>query len=78
MQHYEEDLLRAEKLLRTALDDLSREITDYPSPISGCDAQFTRLLSDRRRINDALYALQSEPFVATPRALDPYSGIEQR
>ncbi|XWN33990.1 MAG: hypothetical protein ROR55_13405 [Devosia sp.] len=78
MLKYENDVLRAEQLLRAAIEDLSREITEYPSPISGCDAQFTRLLSDRRRITDALYALQSEPFVATPRALDPFTGIEQR
>ena len=57
---------------------LNRAISAYPTPISGCDAQFNRLLSDRTRINQAIRAIESQPFVATPRQLEPGLAIESR
>ncbi len=71
MLPYERDAATAEDLIRRAIDLLSREIRDYPTPIAGCDAQYTRLIGDRRRLQDALNALRSTPFVPTPRALEP-------
>ena len=57
--------------LRRARQELQNEISSYPSPISGCDAQFNRLLSDRTRISNAIGALEDQPFVPTPRMLEP-------
>jgi len=50
---------------RTALDD---EIRAYPRPISGCDAQYNHLLAERRRVHEALAALEAEIHIPTPRA----------
>ena len=44
-----------------------REIADDPTPVAGCDAQFTHLLAERRRLSAALDALAQEVFVPTPR-----------
>ena len=62
--------------LKTARRNLLEEITRYPTPISGCDAQFNHLLSDRTRISNAIVALESSPFVATPRMLEPVSRLD--
>jgi hypothetical protein len=62
--------------LQTARSSLLSEIADYPTPISGCDAQFNHLLSDRTRIAQALQALESCPFVPTPRMLEPCSVVQ--
>jgi len=59
-------LLRAKKLLQD-------EISSYPQPISGCDAQYVRLISDRTRLSGCLQVLDDRPFVATPRMLEPAS-----
>ena len=61
--------------LRVALDD---EIRTYPTPISGCDAQFNHLLAERRRVRDALAALDANVFVPTPRTPTPEAGVESR
>jgi hypothetical protein len=52
-------------LARTELDD---EIRTYPSPVSGCDAQYNFLLAERRRVHAALEALDAEVHIPTPRA----------
>ena len=57
----------AEAALRDARHALDREISDYPTPIAGCDAQFNHLLAERRRLSAALAALGQEEFVPTPR-----------
>jgi hypothetical protein len=57
--------------LSRALSMLRDEIRGYPTPISGCDQQYIHLLSERRRIEEALKALRARPFVATPRMLEP-------
>jgi len=68
---YEEALEIAEAKLINARTLLQQEISEYPHPISGCDAQYIRLISDRTRISNALRAMDSQPFVATPRILEP-------
>ncbi len=35
----------AHRLLATARDALDAEIRDYPTPVSGCDAQYNHLLA---------------------------------
>lgn len=72
---YEMSITSALLALEAARGLLLREISDYPGPISGCDAQFNRLLSDKARISGALLALKSEPFVPTPRMLEPRGTI---
>ena len=57
---------------------LQDEIRDYPTPISGCDAQYNYLLGLRGSIADALKALEQPNFVATPRTPDPSVGVESR
>ena len=65
------ELLQARKLLRD-------EIHDYPTPISGCDAQFNHLIGERQKVQEALSALQSTVFVPTPRAPSQGVGVESR
>jgi hypothetical protein len=47
--------------LRVALQrrrrELAAEISSYPSPIAGCDAQFNALLEERKQILQALREL---------------------
>ena len=58
----------ARENLATARDALDAEIRDYPTPISGCDAQYNHLLAERRRAHEALRVLESEIHIPTPRA----------
>ncbi len=51
-------------MARTELDD---EIRSYPTPISGCDAQYNHMLAERRRVHAALEALDEEIHIPTPR-----------
>ena len=57
---------------------LMQEIRSYPTPISGCDAQFTHLLAARQRVTAALGQLEASIFVPTPRMPTPDSRIESR
>lgn len=75
---YESAIADAVSGLHDARARLSQAISTYPTPISGCDAQFNRLLSDRTRIARAIRAIESEPFVATPRQLEPGLSLESR
>lgn len=75
---YEEAVDVALRELVAAQALLREEIARYPTPISGCDAQFNRLLSDRARIARAIEAVEHQPFVPTPRQLEPGSMIESR
>ena len=47
---------------------LDAEIRDYPTPVSGCDAQYNHLLAERRRAHEALQVLDAEIHIPTPRA----------
>ena len=64
--------------LIAARAELAQEIADYPTPVSGCDAQYTHLIAERNRVAAALRALGSDVFVATPRTLTPRAGVESR
>lgn len=75
---YEDCLAIARSELDTARHLIQAEISCYPTPISGCDAQFNHLVGLRGSISDALAALDGPNFVATPRTPTPAAGIESR
>ena len=54
--------------LAIARDALDVEIRQYPTPISGCDAQYNHLLAERRRAHEALRVLDAEIHIPTPRS----------
>lgn len=58
----------ARQCLVVARDALDTEIRSYPTPISGCDAQYNHLLAERRRAHEALQVLEAEIHIPTPRA----------
>ena len=58
----------ARRQLVAARAAIDAEIQAYPTPISGCDAQYNHLLADRRRVQAALRALDAEIHIPTPRA----------
>ncbi|SMX36873.1 hypothetical protein [Maliponia aquimaris] len=58
---------RAAAALTEALAEVKTEITSYPAPIAGCDAQFNALLDTRRRLERALEELNRPEFIPTPR-----------
>ena len=75
---YQAELERAQAGLERARQAVMAEISSYPTPISGCDAQFNHLLSERSRIGEALAALGSAPFVPTPRIPVQGARVESR
>lgn len=75
---FEECIVIAQSELQTARQTLNHEISTYPTPISGCDAQFNYLLCERERVRAALQTLDQPIFVPTPRTPTPVSGIESR
>lgn len=79
MQTTYKDLLMDAKLrLQQARAALHDEITGYPTPISGCDAQFNHLLEERHRIAQAISQLDQPVFIPTPRTPAPHAGVESR
>ena len=44
--------------LQRRIDDLSREIRNYPAPIARCDEQLTGLIEERARLLKQLGELQ--------------------
>lgn len=74
-----EDCLTVAKAELKAADRLlQNEIRAYPTPISGCDAQYNYLIGLRGSVCDALRALEAPNFVATPRTPSPTAGVESR
>lgn len=74
-----------DKLLARAMSDLHRartliqdELRAYPTPVSGCDAQYNHLIGLRASIGEALHNLAAPQFVATPRTPSPGVGVESR
>lgn len=59
---------RARAALGRAAAELDAEIHAYPTPVSGCDAQYNHLLAERRRVRRALDALDAPVHIPTPRA----------
>lgn len=67
--HTSADTIQAARQhLATACAELDAEIRSYPTPISGCDAQYNYLLAERRRAHEALQVLEADIHIPTPRA----------
>ena len=69
---------QARQALAQAHEAIGAEISNYPTPISGCDAQFNHLLALRGQISAARAALDTDVFVPTPRSPSRYAGVENR
>ena len=68
MQPPASTLRTARRHLAEARDALDAEIRAYPTPVSGCDAQYNHLLAERRRAHEALQVLDADIHIPTPRA----------
>lgn len=77
-QNYVEHLRSAQIHLLQAKQSLLSEISGYPTPISGCDAQFNHLLAERQRLQNAIDSLDAFVFIPTPRTPTPSAGVESR
>lgn len=77
-EEFQNCILAARSELALARQLLNAEISTYPTPISGCDAQFNFLLEERQRVLSAITSLDDPVFVPTPRAPTPTAGIESR
>ncbi len=75
---YETSLTSARHHLHTAQTELQEELRAYPTPVSGCDAQYTYLLAKRHAVAQAIGALDALPFIPTPRTLEDGAGVESR
>ncbi|MEM0946510.1 MAG: hypothetical protein AAGK37_03820 [Pseudomonadota bacterium] len=75
---HEDCLIVARAELKQAKRLLQEELRAYPTPVSGCDAQYNHLVGLRGSVSDALRALDAPRFVATPRTPFPGSGVESR
>ncbi len=75
---YETHLSAARDALHAARSAIQEELRAYPTPVSGCDAQYNHLIGQRGAITAALQALEAPRFVATPRI--PFEGarVESR
>lgn len=76
--NFEDCIVIARSELATARKLLNNEISAYPTPISGCDAQFNHLLAEREKVCLALQSLDRAIFVPTPRSPTPNAGVESR
>ncbi|WP_298839482.1 hypothetical protein [uncultured Roseobacter sp.] len=74
----ETSLCAARQALIGARAAIAEELRDYPTPVSGCDAQYNYLIGQRGSVNEALRVLEAPRFVATPRSPEPGAGIESR
>ena len=75
---YEINLRRALDELRRANGLIHQELHDYPTPVSGCDAQYNHLIGQRDVIDDAIRTLATPRFVATPRVQEEGARVESR
>ena len=75
---YEECLTVARHELSIARQMIQDELRTYPTPVSGCDAQYNHLIGLRGAISEALRSLEAPRFVATPRTPEPLAGVESR
>ena len=75
---YQKCLDHAAAELEMARNQINDELRAYPTPISGCDAQYIHLIGVRNAITEALEALRTPQFVATPRTPSPGVGVESR
>lgn len=75
---FQDCILLAETELERARHSLQDAIQSYPTPISGCDAQFNFLLAERTKVQNALRELGAEVFVPTPRIPNAGDRVESR
>ena len=75
---YTDQVNTAKQTLEQARALIQDEMRAYPTPISGCDAQYNYLVGLRGSISEALRALDAPRFVATPRTPDQMAGVESR
>lgn len=78
MKNVETLLATARENLASAYSMLCTDISVYPTPISGCDAQFNHLLAERSRVHNAIRALEDKIFVPTPRIPNQGDRVESR
>ena len=77
-EEFQQCILVAQSELAAARQFLNTEITNYPTPISCCDAQFNHLLAERQRVLAAIAPLEDPVFVPTPRRPTALSEVESR
>ena len=75
---FQDRISAAKSELALARQLLNDEISGYPAPIAGCDAQFNHLLAERQKVLAALQALDTAVFVPPPRSPTPAAGVESR
>lgn len=78
MQFFKIYLASAQDNLDQARKALAQEISNYPTPISGCDALFNHLLAERSKIQNALHEISAEVFIPTPRVSNKDGRVEGR
>ena len=74
----EDCLVIARAELEMAKELIQDEMRDYPTPVSGCDAQYNHLIGLRGSVSEALRVLDTLRFVATPRTPEQSAGNESR
>ena len=52
------------------LNEINQELADYPSPITGCDAQYNFLLEQRAILERFIKGLDVEPIEIMSRVQD--------
>ena len=52
------------------LNEINQELADYPSPITGCDAQYNYLLEQRAILERFIKGLDEEPIEILSRVQD--------
>ena len=52
------------------LNEINQELADYPSPITGCDAQYKYLLEQRAILERFIKGLDVEPIEIMSRVQD--------
>ncbi len=75
---FQQSILAARAKLAVARQTLTDEISNYPAPIAGCDAQFNHLLAERQKVLAAIRSLDEVVFVPTPRSPTPHAEVESR
>ena len=78
MGNFQNCILAAKSELAEARKLIQAQISNYPTPISGCDAQFNHLLAERQKVLSAINSLDEAVFVPTPRSPTQDSGVESR
>ena len=78
MGNFQNCILAAKTELAEARKLIQAQISNYPTPISGCDAQFNHLLAERQKVLSAINSLEEVVFVPTPRSPTQDSGVESR